>query len=91
MPVAVALFTANVLFKPANLLYTPLRNVIMRNCENNTDCFSAKLGLPIDTALSALFEVVGKIFASNATYSNFYNRHPQLMERLVNIARCKKQ
>lgn len=91
MPVAVVLFVANGLFKPANLLYTPLRNVIMRSCENNADCFSAKLGLPIDTALSALFEAVGETFDSNTAYANFYNSHPQLKERLANIAQCKKQ
>ena len=90
MPVVVVLLVSSALFKPLYSIYLPFQNYVMRRMEDGADCFAAEMGLPIGEALQKLLSSVGQTFESSPIYANYYNSHPQLSERLMNIAQCKK-
>ena len=88
MPVVVVIFVASGLCKPLYSIYQPLQNTIMRTFEKNADCFAAEMGLPIGKALQSLFDSVGQSYESSTAYSNYYDNHPRLSERLEHIKQC---
>ena len=69
-------------------IYQPLQNSLMRTFETRADCFAAKLNLPIGEALQSIFDSIGQSYESSASYSNYYDNHPQLSVRIKNIKKC---